>query len=34
MGPVAGMLISALLGLATCRRVVDTPPVIVLREAA
>jgi putative ABC transport system permease protein len=33
-GPLAGTVLAALLGLATCRRVVDTPPAIVLRELA
>jgi len=33
-GPLAGTALAALLGLATCRRVVDTPPAIVLRELA
>jgi len=31
-GPLLGALIAGSLGLATCRRVVDTPPVVVLRE--
>jgi putative ABC transport system permease protein len=33
-GPVAGALVSGLLGLLACRRAVETPPVVVLREAA
>ena len=33
-GPLAGAVIAALLGVFTCRRVVDTPPVVVLRELA
>jgi putative ABC transport system permease protein len=32
LGPVAGAVVAALLGAFTCRRVVDTPPVVVLRE--
>jgi putative ABC transport system permease protein len=32
LGPVAGAVLAALLGVFTCRRVVDTPPVVVLRE--
>ncbi len=34
LGPLAGALLAALLGVFTCRRVVDTPPVVVLRELA
>ncbi len=34
LGPLAGAVIAALLGVFTCRRVVDTPPVVVLRELA
>jgi hypothetical protein len=34
MGPAAGALVAALLGVFTCRRVVDTPPLVVLREIA
>lgn len=33
-GPLAGALLAALLGVLTCRRVVDTPPAVVLRELA
>ena len=33
-GPLCGALVCALLGMASCRRVVDTPPVVVLRESA
>jgi len=33
-GPLAGAAGAALLGLLMCRRVVDTPPVVVLREVA
>ncbi|MFM7272944.1 MAG: FtsX-like permease family protein, partial [Gammaproteobacteria bacterium] len=34
IGPLAGAVVSGLLGLLACRRAVDTPPVVVLREAA
>jgi len=34
LGPLAGAVLAALLGVFTCRRVVDTPPVVVLRELA
>lgn len=33
-GPMAGALVAGCLGLLACRRAVDTPPVVVLREAA
>jgi len=34
LGPAAGAVVASLLGVLTCRRVVDTPPVVVLREIA
>jgi putative ABC transport system permease protein len=34
LGPVTGALVAALLGVFTCRRVVNTPPLVVLREIA
>jgi putative ABC transport system permease protein len=33
-GPIGGAMVCALLGMVCCRRVVDTPPVVVLRESA
>ena len=33
-GPIGGAVVCALLGMVSCRRVVDTPPVVVLRESA